>query len=600
MGMEDKFSGEQGDLPSWPVLATVVSHSDPAFMGTLEVSLQRPGAGNTKSAVQTQQVNMMSPFFGSTGYDYTVEDPDNYTSTQKSYGMWFVPPDPGTTVLVVFINGDPAKGYWLGCVPDEHMNFSVPGLAATEANTLPPDAEYKDGPTRLPVAEFNKRIKEKLNPSNPTKNKKPVAKFFADALEEQGLLKDDTRGITSSSARREAPSTVFGISTPGPLDKNGPKDLVGKEESEGLTFVSRLGGTTFVMDDGDAAFQRMKKPSEGPPEYASVENKEKGLVDAPHNELVRIRTRTGHQILLHNSEDLIYIGNARGTAWIELSSDGKIDIFAEDSISVHTKNDFNLYSDRDVNIEAGRNLNIKVSKEMHTEVLIDNLLIVGHDQKVHVKNGFSEKIEGDLRSDILGNLTTKVIGNIVSSSTGKTSIKATSDLSLQTDANFNLSVNNSLSVLSKGNSNFTANGNMLLSATVHHVNASSSIKLTAAGGGGRIDLNSSSNPASQAEIPSSTIDPISEPPASALPLSLSLISLYDEAGQSFSPSIVPRIPTHEPWPHHENLDPVNYKPAKTDRDANSRYSGSSTATLPEYWKKYSTNTDTFDPPPQEN
>ena len=127
-------------------------------------------------------------------------------------------------------------------------------------------------------------------------------------------------------------------------------------------FVSRLGGSSFVMDDGDDKFLRKKKPSEGSPEYAAVEQGEKGIETIPHNELIRIRTRTGHQILMHNSEDLIYIGNARGTTWIELSSDGKIDIYAEDSISVHTKQDINFNADRDVNIEAGRNVNIKASK----------------------------------------------------------------------------------------------------------------------------------------------------------------------------------------------------------------------------------------------
>ncbi|MFM6199336.1 MAG: hypothetical protein ACKPE1_09375, partial [Dolichospermum sp.] len=66
---------------------------------------------------------------------------------------------------------------------------------------------------------------------------------------------------------------------------------------------------SFVMDDGDKDGQ---------------------------NELVRIRTRTGHQILLHNSADLIYIANAKGTAWVELTSNGKIDIFAQDSVSIHT------------------------------------------------------------------------------------------------------------------------------------------------------------------------------------------------------------------------------------------------------------------------
>jgi hypothetical protein len=73
---------------------------------------------------------------------------------------------------------------------------------------------------------------------------------------------------------------------------------------------------------------------------------------------VRIRTRTGHQILLHNSEDLIYIGNAKGTTWIELTSNGKIDIYAKDSISVHTENDLNFTADRDINFNANGDINL--------------------------------------------------------------------------------------------------------------------------------------------------------------------------------------------------------------------------------------------------
>ena len=76
------------------------------------------------------------------------------------------------------------------------------------------------------------------------------------------------------------------------------------------------------------------------------------------NELVRIRTRTGHQILLHNTNDLIYIGNSTGTTWLEMTSHGKIDIFAQDSISIHTEGDFNFRADRDFNLEAGRNFKI--------------------------------------------------------------------------------------------------------------------------------------------------------------------------------------------------------------------------------------------------
>ena len=53
--------------------------------------------------------------------------------------------------------------------------------------------------------------------------------------------------------------------------------------------------------------------------------------------------------------------NATGSAWIEFSDDGKIDIFAQDSISVRSAVDMNFFADRDMNLEAGRNVNIKAT-----------------------------------------------------------------------------------------------------------------------------------------------------------------------------------------------------------------------------------------------
>lgn len=345
-----------------PFLAKVVNHLDPTYMGTLEVEVLRP-VGNDEALDtglsfdgQLHQVKMMSPFWGQTGAAHLGQE-DTYGDTQKSYGMWFVPPDPGTTVVVIFINGDPKRGYWIGCVPDESVNFMVPGIAATEF--------VSDGTNgaRLPVAEYNKKINNTI--TDPTKVKKPRHPL-TEVLSTQGLLKDDIRGITTSSARREVPSAVFGISTPGPLDKqlNAKTGRIGTKDSPvEKAFVSRLGGTTFVMDDGDDKFLRKGPASSSPPEYVNVAQGETGGdTNIPHNELVRIRTRTGHQILLHNSEDLIYISNSRGTAWIELTSNGKIDIYAADDISMHTAGNFNVTADKDINLTStGGSINLNAS-----------------------------------------------------------------------------------------------------------------------------------------------------------------------------------------------------------------------------------------------
>ena len=57
-------------------------------------------------------------------------------------------PDIGTRVLVIFIEGNASKCYWIGCVQDEYMNFMTPGLAATSL--------LKDFDKKAPAAEYNK------------------------------------------------------------------------------------------------------------------------------------------------------------------------------------------------------------------------------------------------------------------------------------------------------------------------------------------------------------------------------------------------------------------------------------------------------------
>ncbi len=463
-------------------LAEVVGHQDTTYMGILEVRLHRT-IGNAKATGQTYQAKYMSPFFGSTPYE-GLNPTDDYDNTQKSYGMWMIPPDIGTTVIVMFVQSDPRYGYWIGCVPEENINFMVPGIASTKFTS--------DGSGRVPVAEVNRKVNDGAIKDS-TKVPKPKH-LFADILQEQGLLFDDIRGLTSSSARREQPSSVFGISTPGPLDKEGPARKLGLDDSPVNNYpTSRLGGSTFVMDDGDDKFLRKTLASEGPPEYAYVENKEtEGLKNVPHNELVRIRTRTGHQILLHNSEDLIYIGNAKGTTWVELTSNGKIDIYAEDSISIHTEKDINLKADRDINLEAGRNFNVKAAQKIHAESGTDIETLAGASTKI-------------------------------------------------------------------------------TSGADSHINSGTTHRETA----GKIFMNSSQK-AEKTE-------------------KLEVCTVPNKEGTHDLETIMMRVPQHEPWPHHENLDPVSFK--NTDRE-----SVKAIAT-PKAHREYSTRVDTFEkliPPGEEN
>jgi hypothetical protein len=500
---EDSRSEEQYLSDPGPYLARVVSNVDGKYMGALQVELLndvgRDQAGITGSVIP---VRYMSPFYGSTSVRY-LQDNEDYDSTQKSYGMWMVPPDVGTLVMVIFVNGNAAKGFWIGCVPDEYMNFMVPGLAATEAN----NESISD---RKVVAEFNKKTND-LSQSDTTLISKPVHPFQK-VLEDQGLDKDDIRGITTSSGRRETPSQVFGISTPGPVDRQpgAPTGKLGKFESQiESAFVSRLGGSTFVMDDGDAAFQRKTHAKDGPPEYASVENGESGMPEIPHNELVRIRTRTGHQILLHNSEDLIYIGNARGTAWIELTSNGKIDIWAADSVSIRSESDINL-SGKNVNIEADENVNIKSGAEMYIESVGNQTIVADADQFVTVTGNQTITVGADYKLSV-GGLREETVKGVYKLKTGGTDITSTKA--------FNLNVTGGTKLTSSANTEITAANTWV--------------------DGGEIHLNSGKATASAPTAPSAVT-----PVKPATPGADGLVS---------------RKPAVEPWAGHENLHETELK-----------------------------------------
>lgn len=488
-------------LPSpGPFLAEVTNHLDPTYMGSLEVALIKGITNSTKTQGETYVVRYLSPFAGNTSIRHEGTNSSSFNDVQKSYGFWAIPPDVGTTVMVIFIDGDPNQGYWMGCVSDVFQNHMVPGIAASKQVAVTEEQRRKYGTDYLPVAEFHKASKKLDNP-NVDRYAKPVHPF-ADRLVQQGLLLDTIRGVTSSSARREVPSGVFGISTPGPLDDSpgAKRGKLGYEENARAP-VSRLGGSSFVMDDGDVNGQ---------------------------NELVRLRTRTGHQILMHNSQDLIYIANSKGTAWIEMTSNGKIDIYAADSVSIHSEQDFNFRADRDINLEAGRNIHVRAGKNMETNVTGYNYLTVDQDQKISVRGTHDETIGGVTKVSIANTYHLNVVNDINQSAGASINLASEGSISLGTAAQLNLG----------------ANGNILASGSAIHLNG----------------------PAAPAPASADTAETPPDLPLFSLPDKQ--VSYGWSDGKFYNTgtikTIMQRVPTHEPWPQHENVNPTKFSAQSTD------------------------------------
>jgi len=640
-------------------IGRVVSHLDQTFMGALRVQLLkvREAANDFQEVGQLITCHYASPFGGQTPLQ-DVGANNTYQETQQSYGFWAVPPDIGTKVIVVKVEGAADFGYWIGCVNDDFMNFMIPdGRAATNNNN--------EG-QKLPVGEYNKALVDPDGELQPTRYPKPVNTDFVDALAEQGLLEDDIRGLTSSSARREVPSAVFGMSTPGPLDKRpgAPRNPRGPTGKEATMPSSRLGGTSIVMDDGDDKILRVGSAADTPSEYVDIENTDaNGDITKPANELFRVRTRTGHQILLHNTEDLIYIGNARGTSWIEMTSNGKIDIYAEDSISVHTSQDINFSADRDINFNAAANINMSAGEKVKTTAGSSlNFTSVDYtaftsgaaftakaDSYASIFSGKKLSIEGTNNVDLVSNsASVNISASKTANIAGKTGVKIGSDSDLHLKFGGNIfqetnayHVNSQEYFLStKGGMHLNSAADMYLTSKVTmnvkgksayltsvggdtHVKSSADIKLMAAvdlnqysvnnfrytssaihdkaessinvesagtidtkaattlttqstglmslnstaniqASGAQIHLNSDGNPASSA-----TAATVAKSAVGAISAEAATIAIKPNPVTPQTPivsliaKIPSRVPQHEPWLQHENLNPAEYTPEKT-------------------------------------
>ncbi len=296
-------------------IGTVKSTDDPTRNGFMWVHIPEL-TGTDASAEALFMCKWSSPFAGATPPS-SIDSKDSPEVSQTSYGMWMRPPDPENQVVVGFTVDRETKskvGIVLGCFFQSQRNFMVPGI---------PAGKGIGGAVPVNEANLNSNIKDhNVEYEGTIKNVKVSADSRAmheleSVIFSQGLIDDFIRGQSTSGARREGASEVFGILTPGPKNPKDPR--------------RRHPGHQFVMDDNN---------------------------DNPH---IRIRTGGGNQILLNDAENLIYISNKSGTGHIEIDGEGNIDIYGTGSYNVRTSGDMNLRADKDVNIEAGQNVNIKAA-----------------------------------------------------------------------------------------------------------------------------------------------------------------------------------------------------------------------------------------------
>jgi hypothetical protein len=356
--------------------------------GTLFVYIDGLGNHAPNNRQDWFPVRYASPFLGHTTGTDILSGKNTYTNTRQSYGMFMTPPDIGNKVLCCFPNGKNSEGFWFACVSDYLGKSMVPAnsaepLANIDADSIPDNLKARVKPNGYyPTGEYNDSKNTAFSPSW-FKNKKPINPFLSEQYINQGLDRDPRRGPLNSTPNRDIVNGVFGISTPGrpSPDPANDQQLRTKIEQgdftiEDFNVKNRQGGHSFVMDDGDL-FGKSK--------------------------LSRWRSAAGHQIMMFDEEDqeFIYISNARGDSWVELSPGGEVLVYSAMGINMRSHGPIQIHSDNSLNINA------------------DYIRMYGKNG-VHIESTASVKIRGDNSINLYGKeyITTNTASLIMNSSKG--------------------------------------------------------------------------------------------------------------------------------------------------------------------------------------
>lgn len=465
------MSGAIGRSVQWnsTYIGTIKDRADVAAMGRMRVWIpELCGPETDDNEEEWILVSYASPMGGS-------------TDSGTSYGMWALP-ETGTRVAIFFANGDPANGYWFAALHNEKMNQSLigptsdggttgvgdtttiddagnettetPAILATTwgrqdpgAPLAPPTAEEDEDATVETTA--GEQLVSEWNRNDPGATQqevgRPAAEKLDSQIEKQGLRTDASRGISYSSPRRigdnpdrpNDPAKVYGMSSPG--------------------------GHHFVFDDG---------------------RKSTATSDTVGS-MIRIRTSSGAQILMDDTQGFIYFISKDGNTWIEMTDQdgGNIDLYSAGNISLNSANG-------DVNIKAKNNINLEADN--HIQLTASQDIIAFAKDQVHVSATSTMSIESQRSVNIKG-YTTVVVESIGSMhitsgnqmnlvSEAQYSVWARGDLILESEATINNRAGTDILSFAGGNYGVSSAGNIQMTADgLIDFNAGTTMALNSAG-----------------------------------------------------------------------------------------------------------------------
>ena len=335
---------------------------DPSHMGIVKVYIPEICGQDPQDDARWINCSYASPFMNTT-------PPADKGVPQQSSGIWATPVDVNQSVIVIFIKGDVNQAFYIASVPEAYQNRDIAGSA-------PNIKDDKD-----PLARTNP---DRTGKTDASKNSGGVSQADNYRRINSGLGVDSGRSPPSGPTMN-TPSSSMVISSPGSKVGANSKDPA----------VNPMGFTS--VNYNDVKFQD-GNINNGPGNTTTTTQRTGGhsirLEDDIGYEHIGLISRSGHQIIMNDTKGCIYINSANGNNWIEMSKDGKIDIYARDSVSIRTQADFNFYADRDFNVHAGRYINLVAEEHLTTNSRYTSVFSK-EDLKLHTMKNMHVKCVDD-------------------------------------------------------------------------------------------------------------------------------------------------------------------------------------------------------------
>lgn len=278
----------------------VVANNDSDQMGRIKVWI--PAIDGEKYDVDLLPwAEYTSPLIGVTT-DNIVGRERDFRAGPTAYGFWAVP-KVNAIVLIMFLNGDPNRRFYIGSVPGLHTNRSLPA-----GRNINPENNNEQGP-------------------------------FTDTYEK---LQPAYRNLRSAFNNNLNASEAI---TRGAFERQVAQAKTDKDGTDGYS--------TNTVDKGALDPQTYCWTTPGGHMIT--------MVDDPANCRMRFKTISGNQIILDDSNERIYIATAKGGTYFEMDEDGHLHVFANESCSISAGADFNVTAKDNINFLAGADINLKAT-----------------------------------------------------------------------------------------------------------------------------------------------------------------------------------------------------------------------------------------------